>query len=178
MDHKQNHTNHNDHVMVHESSSQKKEYIKFAGIMLAILVLSYVHASLAGIALMQFLESFMGVFFVVFAGFKIMQLKEFAYGFQSYDLVAKKSLLYSYSYPFIQLLFGLMYLFGLATIAVDGVVLFVSLLSGLGVLNSLHKKQKVHCVCLGNVIKLPLSTISFVEDFGMAAMAIAMIFLR
>lgn len=178
MDHKQNHSFHEEHVMTHESSNQKIEYVKFAGIMLAIVILSYVHASVAGMALMQFLESFMGVFFVVFAGFKIMQLKEFAYGFQSYDLVAKKSLLYSYSYPFIQLSFGLIYLSGFATIAVDSVVLLVSLLSGLGVLNSLFKKQKVHCVCLGNVIKLPLSTISFVEDFGMAAMAATMIFLR
>jgi hypothetical protein len=178
MEHKQNHSNHGEHVMIHESSNQRKEYVKFAGIMSVIVVLSYVHATWIGMHLMQFLESFMGVFFVVFAGFKIMQLKEFAYGFQSYDLVAKRSLLYSYCYPFIQLLFGLIYLLGFATIAVDIVVLVVSLLSGLGVLNSLYKKQQVHCVCLGNVIKLPLSTISFVEDFGMAIMALAMIIMR
>jgi hypothetical protein len=126
----------------------------------------------------MFIDSFMGVFFIVFAGFKISQLKIFAYGFQSYDLIAKHSLAYSYSYPFIQLAFGFAYLAGFGSIIVDSLVLFVSLISGLGVLKSLIKKQKVHCVCLGNVIKLPLSTISFVEDFGMALMALSMIFLR
>jgi hypothetical protein len=178
MQHKHNNSHHTDHSMVHDVSNQKIEYIKFAGIMLVISVLSYLHASWIEMSLMQFLESFMGVFFTVFAGFKILQLKEFAYGFQSYDLVAKKSLLYSYSYPFIQLLFGFLYLFGYATAAVDAVVLFVSLLSGLGVLIALRSKQKVHCVCLGNVIKLPLSTISFVEDFGMAGMAGLMLIIR
>jgi hypothetical protein len=124
---------------------------------------------------LPFLESFMGVFFVIFSGFKLAQLKEFAYGFQSYDLVAKRSLAYSYMYPFMQLLFGVLYLSGVGSLSLNAVVLAVSLLSGAGVLNSLIKKQQVHCVCLGNVIKLPLSTISFVEDFGMAAMALIMI---
>jgi hypothetical protein len=177
MKHK-NDSSHSNHFMTHESTNNTVEYLKFIAIMTVISALSYFHASWRGIDLMQFLESFMGVFFVVFAGFKIFRLKEFAYGFQSYDLVAKKSLFYSYSYPFIQLILGFIYLLSLATLAVDFVVLFVSLLSGLGVLNSLMKKQKVHCVCLGNVIKLPLSTISFVEDFGMAIMATIMIFLR
>ena len=151
------------------------EYFKFAAIMLIILIVSTLITLNTSIA---FLESFMGVFFLVFAGFKLAQLKEFAYGFQSYDLVAKRSLAYSYSYPFIQLLFGVLYLVGTSSLTLNLSVLAVSLLSGAGVLNSLIKKQQVHCVCLGNVIKLPLSTISFVEDFGMALMALVMIIIR
>jgi cation transport ATPase len=175
-----NHENHNDHSshINHQDSNITKEYIKFILIMFTITVASIVHANLLGMTLMQFLESFMGVFFIVFAGFKIFQLKEFAYGFQSYDLLAKRSLVYAYLYPFIQLSLGLVYLLGFGNISVDIVVVVVSLLSGAGVLNSLIKKQQVHCVCLGNVIKLPLSTISFVEDFGMALMAFAMILVR
>jgi hypothetical protein len=120
----------------------------------------------------------MGVFFMVFSLFKLSRLKEFAYGFQSYDLIANKSLAYGFAYPFIQLLLGLIYLSGLGSQSVDIFVVIISLISGAGVLNSLSKKQMVHCVCLGNVIKLPLSTISFVEDFGMAVMALAMIIMR
>lgn len=161
--------------MDHSPSNKTVEYIKFAGIMSVILILSLLISSNSDLT---FLDSFMGVFFIVFAGFKISRLKEFAYGIQSYDLIAKNSLAYSYSYPFIQLAFGFLYLGGLGSVYVDSLVVIISLISGAGVINSLKKKQHVHCVCLGNVIKLPLSTISFVEDFGMALMAFAMIFIR
>lgn len=153
----------------------KIEYLKFITIMLSILGVSLLTIAVTDL---PFLDGFMGVFFIVFASFKLAQLKEFAYGFQSYDLIAKKSLQYSYFYPFIQLLFGLLYILGSGSVYLDAVVIIVSLISGAGVLNSLFKKQKVHCVCLGNVIKLPLSTISFVEDFGMAIMALIMIITR
>ncbi len=117
----------------------------------------------------------MGVFFFVFAIFKLSSLKEFAYGFQSYDLIAKRSLIYSFSYPFIQLFLGFIYLLGLNKTGVDFFVVILSLISGIGVLRAIKSGNKIHCVCLGNVIKLPLSTISFVEDFGMALMAITML---
>lgn len=162
----------------HEQPNNAREYLKFSGVIAAITALSIMHALVLGFDLMQFLESFMGVFFIIFAGFKLYSLKEFALGFQSYDIIAKRSLKYSYAYPFLQLLFGIAYLLGLGTLALDGLVLLISLVSGLGVVIALRSKQDVHCVCLGNVIKLPLSTISFVEDFGMAGMALAMILLR
>ena len=120
----------------------------------------------------------MGVFFVVFALFKFKNYKEFAYGFQSYDVLAKRSLAYSYAYPVIQLVFGVCYLIGYGTRFLDILVIAVSLVSSIGVIQSLKTKSTVHCVCLGGVIKLPLSRISFVEDFGMALMAGTMIFLR
>jgi len=164
------------HDMEHgDNTSNGTEYLKFVGILLFILIVSQLITSNSSLGA---LDSFMGVFFVVFAGFKIAQLKAFAYGFQNYDLVAKKSLIYSYSYPFIQLVLGSLYLLGVGSAPLDLFVIAISLLSGAGVLNSLMKKQEIHCVCLGNVIKLPLSRISFVEDFGMALMAIVMIAIR
>lgn len=162
----------------YQHKNNRSEYLKFAAVMIAVGLFSMLHMFSREATLMQFLESFMGVFFVVFAGFKLYNLKEFAYGFQSYDLIAAKSLLYSYFYPFIQLSFGLIYLFGLSTLLSDIAVVVVSVVSGAGVVHSIMKKAAVHCVCLGNVIKLPLSTISFIEDFGMAAMAFVMIILR
>jgi hypothetical protein len=169
---KHDHSHHEMH-----NANNSVEYLKFAGVMILITGLSYWHANWRGLDVMQYLESFMGVFFVVFAGFKLSNLKEFAYGFQSYDIVAAKSLVYSFAYPFIQLLLGTAYLLG-ANRGIDVLVLAISLISGFGVLQALRSKNKIHCVCLGNVIELPLSTISFVEDFGMALMALAMILMR
>jgi hypothetical protein len=158
----------------HESDN-RKEYLKFAGILSFILIDSLIVMRVGNL---NFLDAFMGVFFVIFAGFKLFSLKDFAHGFQSYDLIASRTIIYAYLYPFIQLFFGVMYLLGQGGFALNILVIVVSVISGAGVLNSLVKKQKVHCVCLGNVIKLPLSTISLVEDLGMGAMALTMILIR
>lgn len=162
---------------MHSVENTKKEYAKFTIVIVLIMLLSYLHSNRMGLNLMQFLESFMGVFFVVFSLFKFYNLREFAYGFQSYDIIAKKSLTYAYLYPFIQLLLGTVYLLG-TTVVVDIFVVILSLISSIGVVQSLAKKSLVHCVCLGGVIRLPLSTISFAEDFGMAIMAMVMIIMR
>ncbi len=166
--------------MVHqEATNSKLEYLKFAGVLLFILLDALYIRS---ISKLSFPDAFMGVFFVVFATFKIINLKIFANGFQGYDLLAKKSIQYAYLFPFIQLTLGVLYLIGAGSPPLDIFVVVISLFSGAGVIASLrskhNKKLQVHCVCLGNVIKLPLSRISFVEDFGMALMAIAMLLTR
>ena len=155
-----------------------REYVKFAGVMAVVTALATWHASWRGLDLMQFLESFMGVFFIVFAAFKLYNLKEFAYGFKSYEIMKDKSVGWGYAYPFIQVLFGAMYLLSAGSVWLDGVVFVWSAFGAYVVLLTLRKKGDIHCVCLGNVIKLPLSTISFVEDFGMALMALAMLLIR
>ncbi len=159
--------------MNHEhATNYRLEYLKLAGVLVFVLLDSLIVMRVGNL---NFLDAFMGVFFVIFAGFKLFSLKEFAYGFQTYDLIAKRSIIYAYMYPFIQLTIGIIFLLGYGKFATIVFVLVISMISGAGVLNALIKKQKVHCVCLGNFIKLPLSTVSFVEDFGMAAMALAMI---
>ncbi len=169
---------HEHHDTTHNVSGSSREYLKFISVLVSVTLLSYLHVRWQGFYSVQFAQSFMGVFFVVFASFKLFNLKVFAYGFQSYDLIAKKSLKYSFSYPFIQLVFGVLYLISSGGMLLDTVVLAVSLVAGAGVLQTLGSGAKVHCVCLGNIIKLPLSTISFVEDFGMAAMAVFMLMVR
>ena len=47
--------------------------------------------------------------------------------------------------------------------------------SSLGVVQALAQRQAIQCACLGTVLKLPMSTITLVEDVGMAAMAAAML---
>lgn len=56
---------------------------------------------------------FMAGFFIVFAGFKLMDLKGFAEGYSTYDLLAQRWSGYGYIYPFVELAFGLLMLAGL-----------------------------------------------------------------
>ena len=164
----------------HEShqANHTVEYVKFALVLAAIVVLSWLHADWRGFDLMQYLESFMGVFFIVFAAFKLYNLKEFAYSFQSYEIMKDRSVFWGYIYPFVQVAFGTLYLLGYGNRLLDGVVFVWSAYGSYIVWLTLRKKGDIHCVCLGNVIKLPLSTLSFVEDFGMSMMALTMFVLR
>jgi hypothetical protein len=119
--------------------------------------------------------NFMAGFFLVFAGFKLLDVKGFAEGYSTYDLLARKVFGYGYIYPFLELAFGLAYLTRFNLELTNYAVLAVMVFSGLGVLQSLLKHRSIRCVCLGTVIKVPLTTVTLIEDFGMAAMALIMI---
>ena len=49
------------------------------------------------------------------------------------------------------------------------------LIGSLGVLRALLDKRAIRCACLGTAIKLPMTTVTLVEDLGMAAMAAVML---
>jgi len=159
-------------------TNQVLEYFKLFGVLCFITAVAAIITDWRGWNTLLFVESFVGVFFVVFASFKFYRLKEFAYSFQSYEIMKNRSIGWGYAYPFVQLLFGGLYLFRFGALWLD---LAVFIWSGYGtyvVWLTLHKKGDFYCLCLGNVIKLPLSTTSFIEDLGMVLLASAMIILR
>ena len=47
--------------------------------------------------------------------------------------------------------------------------------SAIGVVQAVTSKRQIQCACLGAVFKLPMSTVTIVEDLGMVAMALAML---
>lgn len=118
---------------------------------------------------------FMAGFFLVFSGFKLLDLKGFAEGYSTYDLLASKLKLYGYLYPFIELYLGISYLTGLWPTFTNILTLIVMSFSSLGVINSISKKRKIQCACLGTIIQVPLTEITLVEDILMAIMALIMI---
>ena len=170
--------------MIHQAKmpkpeSTKIEYIKFGLIVISIFILS------AGLAYWQndlnirgWMRWFMGVFFIVFAAFKIVGYKMFVEMFPSYDLIAMRSKAYGYLYPFIELGLGVSYVFNILPLGRDIVTLIIMSMSAFGVARTLRLHRGIQCACLGNVIKLPLSTTSLVEDIGMAVMALVMLLLR
>lgn len=164
---------HDSHMVSGESSP--KEYIKFA---VVIVVISVLAAVLNNGGWAEYARWFMGVFFVVFASFKLVGYKMFAMMFAGYDVVAKRFKPYAYAYPFIELLLGLLYLFDAIPMIRDITTLLIMGVGAIGVLQEVKKRSGIHCACLGNVIKLPLSTVSLVEDVGMGVMALAMLVLR
>lgn len=128
--------------------------------------------------LMQWMSHFMAGFFLVFSFFKLLNIKGFAEGYQSYDIVAKAIPAWGFIYPIIELTLGLLFLSGLAPLGVNIVTFAVMGISTIGVVQSLLKKSKFQCACLGTIIKVPLSKVTLFEDALMVIMSGIMIILH
>ena len=135
----------------------------------------------ADYALMSIGKTFMGMFFLTFGGFKVYNLEGFKEAFKMYDILAEKSNIYATAYPFIEIGLGLLYItllyssnFQLEVFTHSAAILVMGI-GGLGVLNALREGRDLKCACLGNVFNVPMTTVTFVEDFGMALMAAAML---
>lgn len=120
--------------------------------------------------------NFMAGFFLVFSAFKFFDLRGFADAYASYDLLAMRWHGYGYIYPFLELALGVAYLFRIEPFATNIATIALMGFSSLGVIKALLDERKLQCACLGTALKLPMSTVTFVEDFGMAVMAALMLF--
>lgn len=129
------------------------------------------NVSSEGINWQGWMHHFMAGFFLVFSAFKLLDLAGFADGYASYDLLAKRWPTYGYLYPFLELGLGILYLTRFFPAATDIATIIIMGFSSIGVINSLVKKQAFQCACLGTLLKVPLSSITLVEDLTMVLMA-------
>ncbi len=118
---------------------------------------------------------FMAGFFLVFGGFKTIKLPAFAEAYEMYDVIAKKSKIYAYIYPFIEIGLGLAFLFRFEVITAAWITLVLMLINSVGAYNGIRDKKVLMCACLGSVFKLPMSFVSLGEDLLMAVMAFMII---
>jgi hypothetical protein len=118
-----------------------------------------------------FMNQFMAGFFLVFSAFKLLNLKGFAEGYAQYDLLAQRWYLYGFLYPFFELSLGILYLSKTPSQYVYIATIILMGFSSLGVINSLRKNQTIQCACLGTILKIPLSSITLIEDLTMVFMA-------
>lgn len=131
-----------------------------------------------GINWQGWMNQFMAGFFLVFSAFKLLDIKGFAEGYATYDLLARRWYTYGYIYPFLELGLGILYLGTWFPIATQILTIFIMGFSSLGVINSLLKKQKLKCACLGTILNVPLSSITLIEDLTMVGLAIFSLIMR
>ncbi len=124
---------------------------------------------------MEMMNNFMGGFFLIFSFFKMLDLKNFALSYSSYDIIAKIWLGYGYIYPFIELALGILFILKAFPIFTNAATLIVMGISSVGVIQSVMQKRIIQCACLGAVFNLPMSTVTIIEDLLMAGMALAML---
>jgi len=122
-----------------------------------------------------FMLDFMGLFYIVFSFFKMLDLKGFPDSFRMYDPLAKKIPVYATVYSFIETALGLMFLLRfevefalIATLVILGI-------TTIGVTKVLLDKKSIQCACLGTALKLPMTKATFIENSIMIVMAVLML---
>lgn len=143
----------------------------FGLLLLTTITLAVRDTQLGTFSLPTTITYFMIEFFLVFAGFKLMDLKGFAEGYSTYDLLAQRWSGYGYIYPFIELFFALAMILHIAPIPILWAELIVVGFSGIGVAIKMAKREEFMCACLGTFLKVPLTKVTLIEDFGMAFLA-------
>ena len=118
---------------------------------------------------------FMGLFYIVFSFFKMLDLKGFPESFRMYDPLAKRLPIYGRIYPFIETGLGLMLLMRCEVKIALIITLFVLGVTTIGVTKTLLDKKSIRCACLGTVLKLPMTEATFIENIIMIVMAISML---
>ena len=126
---------------------------------------------------MLWMRHFMAGFFLVFSGFKLLNLRGFAESYRMYDLVAARWKAWGLVYPFVELGLGVMYLMDLAPFVANLTTAIVLGVSSIGVIRSVLNRTEIRCACLGDVFNLPMSTVTIVEDLTMGGMAGIMLIL-
>lgn len=131
-----------------------------------------------GINWQGWMNQFMAGFFLVFSAFKFLNIRGFAEGYATYDLLTKRCYVYGFVYPFLELGLGILYLGFWFPVTTLTLTIIIMGFSSLGVINSLLKKQKLRCACLGTILNVPLSTVTLVEDLTMVVLAIVSLIMR
>jgi len=123
-----------------------------------------------------FLMLFMGLFFLELSLLKFFDITGFVQGFSLYDVPTQHFPLYGYIYPFIELGLGFLYLAAWIPILTNILTMLIMGIGAFGVIGALAKDKHISCACMGTVIKVPLTTVSLIENLGMGLMAFFMLF--
>tara|TARA_B100001248_G_scaffold199550_1_gene153835 strand:- start:561 stop:1310 length:750 start_codon:yes stop_codon:yes gene_type:complete len=124
----------------------------------------------------DFMLDFMGLFFIIFSFFKMLDLKGFPVSFKMYDPLAKVIPIYGFLYPFIETVLGVLFLMRIQIIFTLIVCLIILVITTIGVTKTLLSKKSIQCACLGTHLKLPMTEATLLENTIMIFMSIFMLF--
>lgn len=122
-----------------------------------------------------FMLDFMGLFYIVFSFFKLLDLKGFPESFKMYDPLAKVIPIYGWIYPFLEVALGVLFLMRIEIPVALIITLIILGITTIGVTKTLLDKKAIQCACLGTALKLPMTKATFIENSIMIVMAIVML---
>ena len=119
----------------------------------------------------EFMLDFIGLFYIVFGFFKMLDIKGFSASFKMYDPLAKLLPVYGWMYPFIETVVGIMFLMRFEVHLALITTLVVLGITTVGVTKTLMEKKSIRCACLGTTLKLPMTEATLIENTMMISMA-------
>ena len=164
------HVQDNDIVKTSKIKQLKPLFIIFGYISITSILLNFKDWNLTNAML-----DFMGLFYIIFSFFKILDIKGFSTSFRMYDPLAKKITIYGYIYPFIEILLGLMFLIRIEVNIALLITIVILGITSAGVTQTLLDKRSINCACLGTTLKLPMTEATFIENVIMIIMAIVLL---
>ncbi len=122
-------------------------------------------------------EWFVSFAMAILAMLKLQDIESFSSMFVGYDLLARRWVPYSYMYPFLEALAGVL----MAARALDWlsipVALFIGTIGAVSVFYAVYvQRREIKCACVGGSSNVPLGFVSLTENLAMIGMAVWMIF--
>lgn len=148
------------------------------------LILLVIAAAIGGVALnFRFREGFdgwmhgfMGLFLFVFAILKLFDVPSFAEAFEMYDPIASKIPYYAKLFPVIEFFLALGFLSRFLMVITYIVAIIIYAVNVIGVFKVIQDKRKMYCPCMGTILKVPLSTVTLLEDIVMVLMSLLLLY--
>ena len=166
----------NEHVQDNEIiKSSKIKQLKPLFIILGYILITSILLNFKNWNLTNAMLDFMGLFYIIFSFFKILDIKGFSTSFRIYDPLAKKITIYGYIYPFIEILLGLMFLIRIEVNIALLITIVILGITSVGITQTLLDKRSINCACLGTTLKLPMTEATFIENAVMIIMAIVLL---
>ncbi len=161
-------------MKIENNTNKYKKLLPLIYVFAFIFVFPLIRQSISYFNPMLYMMDFMGVFFLVFGLFKLIDLHGFVKGFQKYDFISRRFKSYGYVYPFLEIGLGIMYLLGLMFLWQNVLVLALSLIGIYTAYKYIDHADEIECVCLGTVFKLPMTWVTLSENLLMFLMVIFM----
>ena len=158
-------------IKVSKIKQLKPLFIILGYILIASILLNYKNWNSSNAML-----DFMGLFYIIFSFFKILDIEGFSMSFRMYDPLAKQAPIYGYIYPFIEVLLGMMFLIRFEVNIALILTVIVLGITTIGVTQTLINKRSIKCACLGTTLNLPMTEATFIENALMIIMAFSLIF--
>jgi len=123
----------------------------------------------------QFMTYFMGIVLIGLSSLKLWDWDGFSKSFQKYDVIAKRNSAYAKAYPIMEMLIGIALILQIFVLNVAAALIVLIGISTIGVVQSIVTKKEIECACMGSKIKVPMTSLTLVENGIMLVMAISLI---
>ena len=125
--------------------------------------------------IMSIINYFMGISFMSLGLLKLFSLREFVNHHKKYDILSKKCFPYSYIYPFIEIGFGVWFLFFYENIYVYFLVLIVLLINFISNIIVIKNKNNLQCACISSKFLFNFDKYLLLENIIMLLMILYML---